>query len=152
MRDLHFTLTAVEPLANLHLGLTYADGARFEVDVDLIIKGRKTLARIRDAFDTAKLGDHGLSVVWADDDNLELAADNLRARAIEQAGEYSHETILNWVARHKLTLDEAAEALGLSRRMLAYYRSGAKPVPRTVGLACIGWDALAADEKFSLAA
>ena len=34
----------------------------------------------------------------------------------------------------------AALALGVSRRMLAYYRSGAKPVPRTVALACLGWE------------
>ena len=34
----------------------------------------------------------------------------------------------------------AALALGVSRRTLAYYRSGAKPVPRTVALACLGWE------------
>lgn len=45
------------------------------------------------------------------------------------------------MARYQLTLDSAAAALGLSRRMLAYYRSGAKPVPRTVALACLGWEA-----------
>ena len=28
------------------------------------------------------------------------------------------------MARHGMTLDTVAEALGLSRRMLAYYRSG----------------------------
>jgi len=71
----------------------------------------------------------------AGDDDLELAADNLRARAIEQAGGASHEFIWNWMARPGLAwpgLDTAADALGVSRRMLAYYRSGAKPVPRTV--------------------
>jgi hypothetical protein len=31
--------------------------------------------------------------------------------------------------------------------MLAYYRSGEKPVPRTVGLACLGWE-----EKYAFAA
>jgi hypothetical protein len=44
------------------------------------------------------------------------------------------------MARHKLMLEAAAEALGVSRRMLAYYRSGAKPVPRTVALAMLGWE------------
>jgi len=39
-----------------------------------------------------------------------------------------------------LTIDAAAVALGVSRRMLAYYRSGSKPVPRTVALACLGWE------------
>ena len=45
------------------------------------------------------------------------------------------------VQKDGLTLDGAARALGLSRRMLAYYRGGAKPVPRTVALACLGWEA-----------
>jgi len=46
------------------------------------------------------------------------------------------------MAKHELTLDRAAEELGLSRRMLAYYRKGEKPVPKTVGLAMKGWEAL----------
>lgn len=141
MRNLHFTLVAIRPMDAMNLELSYADGAVLDVDIAQVIKGHRSLQRIRDVFHTAALGDHGLSVVWNQDDDLELAADNLRARAIEQAGEFSHETILNWMARHELTLDQAAEALGLSRRMLAYYRSGAKPVPRTVGLACLGWEA-----------
>ncbi|MGB3069814.1 MAG: hypothetical protein WBC18_14765 [Ottowia sp.] len=136
----HFKLTGVRPLEAMNLELSYADGEVFQVDIAKVIKGYPTLKGIRDVFSKVKLGDHGLSVVWNDDDDLELASDNLRARAIEQAGEFSHETILNWMARHSLTLDQAAIELGLSRRMLAYYRSGAKPVPRTVGLACIGWE------------
>ena len=78
-------------------------------------------------------------MTWGSD-ALELAADNLRAGAIEQAGGYSHELLWNWMAHHDLTLDAAADALGLSRRMLAYYRSGEKPVPRTVARACLGWE------------
>ena len=45
------------------------------------------------------------------------------------------------MARHELSLDAAAEALGISRRMLAYYRSREKPIPKTVGLAMLGWEA-----------
>jgi transcriptional regulator with XRE-family HTH domain len=40
-----------------------------------------------------------------------------------------------------LSLSQAAEALGLSRRQVAYYASGEHPVPRTVLLACKGWEA-----------
>lgn len=136
----HFKLTGVRPLEAMNLELSYADGEVFKVDIAKVIKGYPTLKGIRDVFSKVKLGDHGLSLVWNDDDDLELASDNLRARAIEQAGEYSHETILNWMAKHSLTLDQAAIELGLSRRMLAYYRSGEKVVPKTVGLACIGWE------------
>ena len=144
-----FTITALRVLPHCSLELTFADGATLGVDLRPIIRKHRTLARLKDAgvFAQARIGEWGGSVVWVQDDDLELAADNLRARAIEQAGGYSHETILNWMARNRLTLDNAAQELGLSRRMLAYYRSGEKPVPRTVGLACLGWE-----EKYAFAA
>jgi len=116
-----FTLTDVKPLRQAVLHLTYADGHP-------------------EIFFSAQLGDFGGSVIFAQDDNLELAADNLRARAIEQQGGYSHEYLFTWINRHALTQQQAATSLGLSRRMLAYYLSGAKPLPRTVALACIGWE------------
>ena len=143
MRAKQFTLTAVRPRPNGHLSLTFADGVSLDVNLAPIIAKHPLLSRLLRpvVFVTAQLGEFGASVIWADDDNLELAADNLRARAIEQAGGYSHELIWDWMHRHQLTLDAAARALGLSRRMLAYYRSGEKPLPRTVALACLGWEA-----------
>jgi hypothetical protein len=142
MNPRHFTLTRVDVVAPCSLRLAYADGEQLLVDLHDTIARHPTLAALADpaVFASAALGEWGSSVVWNNDDALELAADNLRARAVEQAGGYSHELIWNWMARHKLTLDSAAEALGLSRRMLAYYRSGAKPVPRTVALALLGWE------------
>lgn len=63
------------------------------------------------------------------------------ALGFEQQGHYSATFLWNWMARHGLTLDAAAQALGVSRRMLAYYRSGKHPLPRTVALARLGWEA-----------
>lgn len=142
MTQKQFTLTAVQALADGVLALTYADGEQLQVSVLPLIQRHPTLRELATpaVFQRAKLGEWGASVTWGQD-ALELAADNLRARAVEQAGGTSHETIWNWMARHDLTLDAAAQALGLSRRMLAYYRSGEKPVPRTVALACLGWEA-----------
>lgn len=139
----HFTLTAVHAIPAGRLELAFADGAVMGVNVSPLIARHPTLARLAEpgVFAQASVGEWGASVTWAKDDNLELAADNLRARAIEQAGGVSHEFVWNWMARHGFTLDTAAQALGLSRRMLAYYRSGEKPVPRTVALACLGWEA-----------
>lgn len=34
------------------------------------------------------------------------------------------------------TLDQAADELGLSRRQIAYYRSGVQEVPKAIALAC----------------
>lgn len=155
MRPKQFTLSGVQTLPPASLLLNYADGEQFEVNLVDMIKRHRTLDRLKDpkVFSSAKVGDHGASVIWANDDELELAADNLRARAVEQAGIASHEFIWNWMARNDLTLDKAAVALGVSRRMLAYYRSGIKPVPRTVALACLGWEeVMKNDDSFELAA
>jgi len=138
-----FTITAAQALADGVLRLRFADGQTLQVDVNPIVRQHPTLRDLADpaTFARVQVGAWGASVQWAGRDDLELAADNLRARAVEQAGGYSHELLWNWMARHQLTLDAAAQALGLSRRMLAYYRSGEKPVPRTVALACLGWEA-----------
>ena len=155
MRPKQFTLRSVKTTPTASLLLRYADGEQLEVSlVDAIMK-HPGLSRLKDrkVFSSAKVGEHGASVMWANDDDLALAADNLRARAVEQAGGVSHEFIWNWMARNDLTLDTAADALGVSRRMLAYYRSGAKPVPRTVALACLGWEeVLKNDNGYALAA
>jgi Protein of unknown function (DUF2442) len=141
----HFTIRRVKALGAMRLALDYADGQKFEVDIEPIVKRFKVLKPMLDAkiFKTASVVSGGFAVRWACDDNLELAADNLRARAIEQSGQYSHEFLWNWMHKHEFTLDTAAAALGLSRRMIAYYRSGEKPLPTTVALACHGYDALA---------
>ncbi len=155
MRSKQFTLSSVKATPTARLLLRYADGEQFQVSLVKTIDQYPALERLKDpkVFRTAKVGDHGASVIWANDDELELAADNLRARAVEQAGSVSHEFIWNWMARNGLTLDAAAIALGLSRRMLAYYRSGAKPVPRTVALACLGWEEVRKnDGSYALAA
>jgi len=155
MRPKQFTLSSVKATPSASLLLRYADGEQFEVSLVDTIKQHPTLDRLKDpkVFSSATVGDHGASVIWANDDELELAADNLRARAVEQAGSVSHEFIWNWMARNNLTLDTAAVALGVSRRMLAYYRSGSKPVPRTVALACLGWEEVVKnDGGYALAA
>jgi hypothetical protein len=38
--------------------------------------------------------------------------------------------------RNNLTLSSAADTLGMTRRMIAHYRTGSRPVPKVVGLAC----------------
>jgi transcriptional regulator with XRE-family HTH domain len=47
---------------------------------------------------------------------------------------------LEWRLRHGLSLTKAADALGLSRRTIAYYSNGDRPVPRAILLACRGWE------------
>jgi hypothetical protein len=79
----------------------------------------------------------GGSVEWFD---TEFGADNLYAWAKEQAGQSSHEQFDAWMRRNELSLTTAAEALGLSRRTVSYYRAAQRPIPKTVWLACMGYE------------
>lgn len=139
----HFILTIVEALPDHCLRLKYADGQSFTVGLGDWIRTTKALAPLKDKglFATARLGFLGRQLVWIEDE-LDLAADNLRNLAIEQAGGIGHERIWNWLNETGLTLEQAAEALGISRRMLIYYRDGEKPIPRSIWLACLGWEAV----------
>ena len=157
MSDAHFRITQAKALTGSRLALVFADGVEFIVDLAAIIERHPSLARLAkpQLFAQVAVTDDGHTLTWAGDDALQLAADNLRARSIEQTGGVSHEFLWNWMHKHDLTLDVAAAALGLSRRMLAYYRSGEKSIPLTVGLACLGWEKAAAvgkDSCFALAA
>lgn len=142
MSKKHFILVGVEALPQYRLRLSYADGQTFEVDLADWVKNTKPLAQLQDAglFAQAKIGFHGHCVEWIEDE-LDLGADNLRNLAIEQAGGIGHERIWNWLYETGLTLEQAAQALGISRRMLIYYRDGEKAIPRAIWLACLGWEA-----------
>jgi hypothetical protein len=46
-----------------------------------------------------------------------------------------------WMNRNGLSLSTAADALGISRRLVSYYRTAQKQIPRAIWLACLGWEA-----------
>lgn len=139
----HFQLTAVQALPECRLALTYADGKSFEVDLREWMASTAVLRGLADPalFAQAHVGFAGRSVDWVEDE-VDLGADNLRNLAVEQSGGIGHERIWNWLQTTGLTLEQAAQALGLSRRMLIYYRDGEKPIPRAIWLACLGWEAV----------
>ena len=92
------------------------------------------LRRSPDLFAQVRLREHGADVVWSD--GIDMSADTLWRLAQEQTGAtMSPDAFKNWRERKAYTLDGAARALGLSRRMVAYYEQGAKPIPRVVALA-----------------
>ena len=137
----HFRIKAVKARKPSTLILTFGDGVTMRVDVSAIIKRIPALAPLKNPkrFLKARVGESGLTVDWVPG-RLDMAGDNLRAEGVEQSGGISHERIWEWMYRNGLTLDAAVEALGISRRMLAYYRSGQKAVPRHIWLACLGWE------------
>ena len=148
-----FTLESVKAQPGCVLHLVFADAAAFDVDLSSIVTQYPTLAPLADPriFKRAKVDAWRGAVTWGSDD-LEMAADNLRGLAVEQNGGFSHELIVKWMHQHQLTQQQAAEALGLSRRMLGYYLSGEKPIPKTVALAAIGWGHAKGDSRFRLEA
>ncbi|NYT26237.1 DUF2442 domain-containing protein [Alcaligenaceae bacterium] len=133
-------LTAVEALAPHRVRTRWSTGEVLEVDIGPILRRNPALAPIldHDVFAHAHLAEWGGAIEWFD---AELGEDNVYAWAKEQAGEVSHAMFDEWMRRNALSLTTAAEALGISRRMVSYYRTAHKPIPRSIWLACLGWEA-----------
>ena len=134
------TVTATPP-ATLALG--WSDGTTAAIDLAQFIRERR-LRALRDPlmFAQVRLGDWGHSVVWPE--GTELGAEKLWLETLTATGRSDTRAFLEWRLRHGLSLSETAQALGLSRRMVAYYSNGEKRVPRPILLACRGWEADAA--------
>lgn len=139
----HFILTDLKVGPGTLLTLTYTDGFVGVVDLAEWITNTKALAQLQDSdlFAQAHLDPGGWTVEWIDDE-LHLAADNLRNLAIEQAGGIGHERIWNWLYRNNLSPQEGAQALGISQRMLTLYQNCKRPIPRHIWLACLGWEVI----------
>ena len=134
-------ITSVTVSGPCAITLTWDDGTNAKVDLAAVVAARKALAALADpgAFARARLSDDGWSVEWPP--GIDFGAPQLRRWADEQAGKAMPPAKFRaWIEHHHFTLDRAAEALGLSRRTVAYYLSGEQPVPRTVMLATVGYD------------
>lgn len=144
MRQPHFVIKHAAVSGPQRLALTFEDGYAADVDLSGVIRKYPSLSRLadREVFAKVALDEYSLGLVFAGDDDLTLASDNLRALALAQTTEYSHQDVITWMHHNHLTLDTASHALGISRRMLAYYRCGERPVPKAIGLAMLGWEAL----------
>lgn len=139
----HFKLVAFQAMDGGLMSLNFGDGKTYQVDLKKALGRHPILKKVLapEVFRRAKIADMGRTLRWPGSDDHEVASDQLRAWGIDQAGGLSHARFIAWMFEHELTLDQAAEALGLSRRMVAYYRDGSKEIPKTVALACRGWEA-----------
>lgn len=124
----------------LTLRVRWDRGDESVIDVSGLIETFRIYAPLRqspDLFLRVRVGDLGTDVVWSDE--LDMAADALWRLAQEQSGmTMSAEAFRHWREQHTYTLDDAARALGLSRRIVAYYEEGTRPIPRVVALATRG--------------
>jgi Protein of unknown function (DUF2442) len=136
------TVTAGEQPYTLHI--TWDNGGESLVDVSGLIATFRLYAPLRDnlaLFGQVQVGEYGTDILWTDE--IDMSADTLWRLSLEQSGvTMSGKDFHRWRVRKNYTLDEAAQALGLSRRMVAYYDHGERPIPRTVALATLGLDQL----------
>jgi DNA-binding transcriptional regulator YiaG len=130
----------VQPLT---LRIRWLNGDESLVDVSGIVDAFRVFAPLRSnpgMFAAVEVGEYGTHVAWADD--IDIAASTLWRLAQEQSGAtITADAFRRWREGHAFTLETAARALGVSRRMLTYYEQGQKPVPRTIALATRGLDA-----------
>jgi hypothetical protein len=129
-------VTALEPYK---LRIKWDTGETLNVDVEEQLRSIAAYAPILDPenFRKVHIAEWGGSIEWFD---TEFGDDNVYAWTREQMGEPSHEMFYGWMQRNGLTLSAAAEALGMSRRMVTYYRMGQRRIPKHVWLACLGWE------------
>ena len=138
-------IAAVAVTANYVLRINWHDHGEDTVDLAHLITTSRGLEPIRSPakFASAQVGEDGWTVAWGE--ATELDADHLFRLARYQAGEsLSPEAFRAWRTHHGLSQKSASNALGISDRMVKYYEDGSHLVPKTVTLACIGYDALKA--------
>lgn len=137
-------LVSVSPGSKpLRARVAWADGFVAEVDLSEPIQRFAAYAPLAapERFARIAVGEDGWTLDFGDD--LEMPTDHVRLLALSQAGEIMPaERFQAWRRRHRLTLAAAARALGLAPRTVAYYDKGERLIPKTVGLACLGYDAL----------
>lgn len=140
-------ISDAKALPGHRLRVLWSDGRKVELDLEHLLE-RKALVSLRDEreFGQVRVGDWGHSLEWPS--GAEIGADSLWLETLSVTGHQDARTFLEWRYRHGLSLNAAASALGLSRRMVAYYSSGEKAVPRHILLACLGW-AVASDPTHS---
>ena len=134
------SISAAAAVPPATLALVWSDGTR--AAIDLAPRLRPRALRDPHLFAQARLGEWGHSVVWPD--GSELGAETLWLETLTAIGRSDTRAFLEWRLRHGLSLSATAQALGVSRRMVAYYSNGEKPVPRPILLACRGWEVDAA--------
>jgi len=137
-------LSAVKALPDNRLALTFIDGQQLTLDLNrdlLAFPGLQPLLA-PGVFEGAALGDDGWSVEWPEQD-IQIGADTLYLDALAQnATDENTRIFIDWRARTGLPLNQAAQALGVSARSISRYSSGRESVPRSLALACLGWDFL----------
>jgi len=135
-------IKAVVATSSKVVSITWVSDKVDRVDLSQLVAELAGLAALDNeaVFNAVTVGEDGWSLVWPG--GAEIGADTLWRMAREQAGEATPIAwFAEWRQRNRLSLSDAALALGITRRMVSYYEAGRYLIPRMVGLACKGWEA-----------
>ncbi len=112
-------ITSVKSAGDRAVRLRFDSGKTYTVDLRVLVRHSRGLKALRGAslFARVALGEGGHSIAWPGD--LDLGADTLWELALEQNGRTDAVEFIRWRWRNGLSLTNAAEALGLSRRQVA---------------------------------
>ena len=134
-------IESVKPLRGMSLEVRYTGGQVVRVNFAELPERFAVFADLRKPafFKRATVADWGHSLEWPNGEGLD--ADRVMEMALEQLGRADTLAFRRWQDKHRLSLTEAADAIGMTRRTASQYRTGARPVPRTVLLALKGWEA-----------
>jgi hypothetical protein len=136
------TVVSVRAIAPSTIEIGLSDRKTLTVDAADLIRspGYETLADPK-VFESVAVSDWGHGIEWPAIDQG-FSVETLARLAREQAGTAFPTAEFNaWMERNGLSIGDAAQALGLSRRSVIYYNTGQKPIPTYIGLACEGWEA-----------
>lgn len=133
------TIKSARVIGPMMLEITWSTGETLRVNLDDGLRPPMTVLRDAALFDQMQVDSWGHALEWPN--GYDLGADTLYGLCREQAGLPTARDFNNWMQRNGLSLTTAAETLGMTRRMIAHYRTGSRPIPKVVGLACKGWEA-----------
>jgi predicted DNA-binding protein (UPF0251 family) len=124
------------------LHILYSNGHAVFLDMADIVESYPVFAPLADSleFTTVVVADWGWSLEWKCGATLD--SDRVIELSLEHSGMATNVEFRRWQDKNGLSLSDAAQEIGLSRRTVSQYRTGARPVPRTVALACKGWEAI----------
>lgn len=134
-------LRSIRVLNLYRVEVVWKDGRRAEIDLAPHILRYGLYRPLRDnpvAFGKAKVVDDGVAIAWPDAD-IDISADAIAA--LERSQTMTAAAFREHLKRFGLSFDAAAATFDISRRQIAYYAAGAKPVPRHVVLALRGFEA-----------
>jgi hypothetical protein len=148
-------LASVRPADKLSIEVTWSRGPRARrsetIDLSPLIHSFKFYQKLRKdraLFKTVHLIENGEAIAWGDGDDIDMAA-----TSIERLGEegLTADEFRQFLDREGLTQEAAAAMLGYSRRQIAHYLAGDKPIPRVFALACHALATRRAAERANLA-